>query len=86
MNNMMTTTTIRKRLHNFLESANERKIKALYVMVEHEINNNEVEYSEELKVELDRRVDNYNTGKSKPVSAIESKNRIQNILKSAGKK
>lgn len=34
----MNTATIRQRLHSYLETADEKKVKAIYTMVEDEIN------------------------------------------------
>ncbi len=58
----MDTATIRQHLHDYLEVADERKVKAIYTMVEDEINTNFVEYTDEEKAELDRRVEYYLNG------------------------
>ena len=51
----MDTAAIRQRLHNYLEVADDKKIKALYTIIEKDIQENEFEYSDELKDELDKR-------------------------------
>ncbi len=76
----MNTTTIRQHLHNYLDIADDKKIKAIYVMVEDEIKDTATVYTEELKAELDRRVDYYLSGGAM-VSADEMSNRIQAIRK-----
>ena len=77
----MTTTAIRKQLHSYLEVAEDKKIKAIYTMMEEEIKESAVEYTDEFKAELDKRYSEYKTGKAKMISAEESRKRIQKILK-----
>ncbi len=55
----MDTSTIRQHLHNYLEVADDKKINAIYTMVEDEIKETIVEYSLEFKSELDSRVNYY---------------------------
>ncbi|HLF45909.1 MAG TPA: hypothetical protein VI548_05765 [Chitinophagaceae bacterium] len=78
----MSTNTIRKKLHSYLEVADDKKVKAMYVMMEEVIKESAVEYSDEFKLELDRRYADYKSGKAKMITAAESKRRIQKILKS----
>ena len=79
----MNTANIRQRLQNYLEVADDKKVKALYIMMEEDIKESNVEYSDELKAELDNRYASYKSGKVKMVTAAESKRRINNILKSS---
>jgi hypothetical protein len=53
----MDTATIRQQLHDYLEVADDKKINAIYTMVEDQINEAFIEYSQEFKAELDKRVD-----------------------------
>lgn len=76
----MDTSSIRKQLHHYLEVADERKLKAIYVMVEDEIRESEEEYSPELKKELDRRVASY-LKDGKLVSPKEMNKRIETLRK-----
>lgn len=76
----MSTAAIRQKLHNYLEIADDKKIKAIYTMMENEIEENELVYTTELKDELDKRYDDYKSGKAKMITAEESKKRIQKIL------
>lgn len=76
----MNTATIRQQLHNYLEVADDKKIKAIYVMVEDEIRETVVDYSPEFKAELDRRVNYYLNG-GKMVTANEMNNRLQTLRK-----
>lgn len=77
----MTTTAIRKQLHNYLEVAEDKKIKAIYTMMEAEIRESAVEYTDEFKAELDKRNADYKSGKAKMITAGESRKRIKKILK-----
>ena len=77
----MTTLAIRQQLHNYLEVADDKKIKAIYTMMEEEIKERSIDYATELKAELDRRFDDFKKGKSKIINSSESKKRINKILK-----
>ena len=50
----MTTLGIRQKLHNYLEIADDKKVKAMYIMVEEDIQESSVEYSDELKKRVNR--------------------------------
>lgn len=76
----MTTGSIKEQLHNYLEIADEKKLKAIYVMVEDEIKETSVNYSDEFKTELDKRVNHYLEGK-KMVIPSEMNKRLQRIRK-----
>jgi len=76
----MTTSKLREKLHNYLEVADETKIKAIYTLMEEEIEETLVEYSNELKKELDVRLSDYQSGKIHMVNEVESKLRIEKIL------
>ena len=63
-----TAVTLRDKLHQFINSAEERKIEALYVMFEEEI---EIKATDEFTLtakeieDLDKQRENYLSGKSK---------------------
>jgi hypothetical protein len=76
----MDTAAIRKQLHHYLDVADDRKIEAIYTIVENEINEALCDYSPEFKVELDERV-NYYLNKGKMVSPFEMNKRIQILRK-----
>ena len=82
----MSTTTIRQKIHNYLAVANDKKIKAIYAIMEHDIEETAIEYTAEMKKELDNRYTAYKNGTAKLVTAAESKKRIQKILNAARKK
>lgn len=77
----MTTATIRAKLSDYISIADEKKLKAIYVMVEDEINDAEpVNYTPSLKSELDRRVAHY-LDAGKMVSPVDMNKRLQKIRK-----
>ena len=76
----MNTATIRQQLHEYLEVADDKKINAIYTMVEDEIKEIIVEYSPEFKNELDKRVNYYLDG-GKMISPATMNKRIQTLRK-----
>ena len=82
----MNTSSIRKQLHNYLEVADDKKIKAIYIMMENEVKESALDYTDELKEELDKRSADYKNGKTKFITARESKKRINKLLKPAREK
>ena len=75
----MTTAAIRQKLHKYLEVADDKRVKAMYMLLEDEIAQEEMEYTDEFKAELDRRYEHYKNG-GKMISAAEAKKRITNPL------
>ena len=73
----MTTVALREKLHKFIDSIEEKKVKAIYTLFENEIEQDE-EYSEEFRAELDKRVEYYRNG-GKTVSSTEMKKRLKAI-------
>jgi predicted RecB family endonuclease len=73
----MTTIALREKLHKFIDSIEEKKVKAIYTLFENEIEQ-EVEYSDEFKAELDKRLEYYKNG-GKTVSPSEMKKRLKAI-------
>lgn len=82
----MTTLNIRQKLHNYLEIADDKKVNAIYTILEEDIEGSSIEYSQELKNELDKRFEDLKSGKAIAISAEESKKRIEEITKATGKK
>ena len=81
----MNTTALRQRLSNFMQIADDKKIKGLYALLEDDIEQEELEFSDELKTELDKRYAGYKSGTVKMITAGESKKRVQKILKATRK-
>ena len=84
-NAIMRTATIRQKLHQFIETAEEKKVKAIYALLEDEIAQDEWEYTEEFKADLDRRYAYYQRG-GKMVSAKDANKQINELLKKGKKK
>ena len=76
----MNSASIRQQLHNYLEVADDKKLNAIYTMVEDEIKETIVEYTPEFKAELDKRVDYYLNG-GKMISPAEINKRLQALRK-----
>lgn len=83
---IMSTVSIRQKLHNYLEVADDKKVKAIYAIMENEIEKSALEYTDDIKTELDKRYANYKNGQAKLISPEESRKRINMIIKSATKK
>lgn len=75
----MTTIAIRKKLVDYLKIADDKKIKAIYALVEDEIEQSELDYSDELKTELDKRFDDHKKG-AKMIGTAAAKKQINKIL------
>lgn len=72
--------TIREKLIDYIEHVEDKKVKAFYTIVQTDIESENF-YTPEFKSELDKRYDEYKTGKSKMITSSESKKRIQKLLK-----
>ncbi len=72
---------LREKLLQYIEHAEDKRVKAFYAIIEPEIEdaNN---YSSAFKAELDKRYNDYKSGKTKMITPSESKKRIQKLLKS----
>ena len=76
----MSTATIRERLYDYIRIADDKKLKAIYVLIEDDIKDTLVEYSAEFKADLDKRVNNYLKG-GEMVTPNEMNKRLQRIRK-----
>jgi hypothetical protein len=77
----MNTAAIRQQLHSYLEVADDQNVRALYILMKHDIDQSGVKYTPEFKGELDGRYSDYKTSKTKMISSSESKKRVGKILK-----
>ncbi len=71
----MTTAAIREQLHHFLEIADDKKLKAMFIMLEDSLKDIKSPYTDEYKAELDKRVEYYLKG-GKMVTPAEMKSRL----------
>jgi len=81
----MRTAIIRRKLHRFIEAAEEKKVKAIYALLEDEITQDGWEYTDEFKADLDRRFAYYKDG-GKMVSAKDANKQINELLKKGKKR
>ena len=81
----MTIVAIRQKLVNYMQVADDKKVKAMYALLEDDIEQEEFEYSDELKAELDKRYAYYKNG-GKMISAVEADKQINKILQSGKRK
>lgn len=76
---IMETIKIRQKLHQFIDTIEEKKAQAIYTLFEDEIEQDELEYTDEFKAELDRRYDYYKNGGSM-ISAEDADRQINEVL------
>jgi hypothetical protein len=81
----MKATIIRQRLHHFIETAEEKKVKAIYTLFEDEITRDEWEYTDKFKADLDRRYDYYKNG-GKMISSAQADKEIKSLVSKVRKK
>ena len=73
----MNTTTIRQKLHEYIKVADDKKVKAIYTIVESDINEmNEWWNDESFIAELDKRSSDLKSGKEKGVPWDELKKEL----------
>ncbi len=81
----MTTAAIRQKLANYMQVADDKKIKAVYALLEDDIEQEELQYTDEFKAELDKRYAYYKNG-GKMISAMEANKQIKKVLQSGKRK
>ena len=81
----MKTAEIRQKLVNYMKVADDKKVKAIYTLFEEEIEQEEMEYREDFKVELEKRQVHYRSG-GKMVSGTEVNKQVNKMLRAAKQK
>jgi hypothetical protein len=81
----MTTTTIREKLADYLQVADEKKLKAIYTMVEDEINTAANDWDDDFIKELEQRSKSFVNGTAKTYSWQETKQAAISKIKSKRK-
>ncbi len=76
----MTTLAIRKKLSDYVQVADDKKIKAIYALVEDDLDQPELEYTDDLKTKLDVRLKSYKK-KGKLITGETVANQISKLLK-----
>lgn len=83
----MSTATIRQKLHHYIETAQDKKIKAIFTMVGDEIEETYNRWNDEKFVaELQRRETTYLNGTSKTYTIEQSLSRAKQSIKKNKKK
>ena len=81
----MTTTVIRKKLVDYLKLADDKKVNAIYTMVEDEINTAENGWDKNFVKEINRRSRDFKKGNSKTYTLEETKKAAIEKLKAKRK-
>lgn len=76
----MTATNIRQRLFEYIRFADEKKVKAIYTIVEKEINEKHDLWTEEFAKEMDKRASDVESGKVRGIAWKEVKANAKTIL------
>ncbi|MCB9046866.1 MAG: hypothetical protein H6550_12110 [Chitinophagales bacterium] len=77
----MKVAVIRERLQRFIETAEEKKLLAIYTLVENEITEQERWEDESFVAEMEGRYQNYKSGNSKPLSLDEVEDKARKSAK-----
>lgn len=77
----MEKADIRQKLHRFIDTVEDKRAEAIYTLFEDEIEQDEWEYSDEFKAELDNRLEYYKNG-GIMISAAEADAQVKIILQS----
>lgn len=77
----MDTTTIREKLHQFIDKMEDEKAAAIYTLFEAEIEMEEWDYTKDFKDELDKRYEYYQNGGA-TINAADADEQIRKILQS----
>lgn len=83
--NIMTTTAIREKLVNYLQVADDKKVKAIYTMVEDDINTQANDWDEDFIKELERRSKSFSKETAKTYSWEKAKQAAVKRVKSKRK-
>ncbi len=59
----MSTLAIRQKLHQYIETAHDKKIKAIFAIVEDEIEDANIIWTDEFVSELQKRADDFENGR-----------------------
>jgi hypothetical protein len=79
----MDTTTLRQRLHSYVDSANQAELLQLLHLME-DADEDTFAFENGRLADTEERVENYRSGSTKPISAEDTKVRLEQIRKQAG--
>ena len=75
----MTLAAVREKLHEYIDHADDNKVKAMFTLVENDMEP-EHEFTEAELEELDKRREDYLSGKTKSIPWEESRKKIRKYL------
>ena len=75
----MTLAAVKEKLHSYIDHADDKKVKAMYTLVESDIEP-DYEFTDADMEELDRRRDDYLSGKSKSIPLEEHKKKLDRYI------
>jgi len=75
----MNAVVMKEKLHRFIDTVEEKRMKTIYALFEKEIEEDEWEYTDEFKAELDRRYAYYSNG-GEMVSAVNVDKEIKELV------
>jgi hypothetical protein len=78
----MSTVAIREKLHRYIETAHDKKVKAIYAMVEDEMTEDALVWTDKFLIELNKRASDFESGKVKGRSWEEVKKGARQRVKS----
>jgi hypothetical protein len=81
----MSTASLRKKLADYMLVADDKKLKAVYTLLEDDIEQEEFIYTPELKQRLDSTSAYYEKG-GKMISATEAEKKIKKVLQTSKRK
>jgi len=82
----MKTTEIREKLHRYIDSAQDKKLKAIYTMVEEDVVTSAPWNDKPIIAEIDRRIEQLESGKTKGYTWGEVQAQTVRTLKSVKSK
>lgn len=77
----MTNTTLKKKLHEYIEAADEKKLKAIYIMVEDDLERFENNLDKNFVTEIEKRSAALRNGSAKTYTWEEVQHRASEALK-----
>jgi hypothetical protein len=80
----MTYAVVKEKLHSYIESADQKKIKAIYALVEDEIHQENFVYDEAILKALEKISDDAFSGKTKTLTVRQSMDNIKSLRRKNG--
>jgi hypothetical protein len=78
----MSILAIRQKLHHYIETAKDKKVKAIFAMVEDDLEDGSIIWTDEFVNELNQRIIDFEKGKVKGRTWLEVKKKARQLSKS----